>query len=275
MRRSEIALCGAVLAAVSMAAGPAYATAAIETVAAAGSYKVALAAVGGGAGVATVAVKKKSVVGTVGGILLGFGGLALGVVDPPGGTFYDGSLTVTYPSNLLKISASGWLGSWGNLGSPALPVNPDDWGNQFDVTLQDPNSDLSAIVDNGVPGQEQVSFTWTNPGGHAMPDPGPFNFFANVFTATANLHLSYLGTFASPPAGANFYVSSFQSSCTPPGNVSVPPLVTSCGETGTQYYSVTVPEPPAWSIMLLGLTALGAIRLYRRRSPRVQKGSCV
>jgi hypothetical protein len=71
--------------------------------AAAASATVAVAAVGGGATIVVQTNGWKAFFGAA----LATGGLALGVVDPPGGTFFDGSFTYNYPSSLFEVSELG------------------------------------------------------------------------------------------------------------------------------------------------------------------------
>jgi hypothetical protein len=70
--------------------------------AAAASATVAVAAVGGGATIVVQTNGWKAFFGAA----LATGGLALGVVDPPGGTFFDGSFTYNYPSSLFEVDLS-------------------------------------------------------------------------------------------------------------------------------------------------------------------------
>ena len=253
MRLIRSSLCGFALLAFCVIPSPVYATAALASVVAAGSYAVATAAVVGGTGVATVGVAKDNDTATKGGLLVAVGGLLVAVADPPAGIFYNGSFAITYPSNLLTISSPGWLGPWGvdpNL--PTLPVDPNEWGSEFVFTLQAPNSALSATINNTVPGTEQVSFNW-GANGFAVADSNPFNFFANLFTAKTDVAINYLGSANTPPPGANFYVSSWNVPCSPPGQSTIG----NCGETTTQYFEVSgIPEPSIWSIVLLGLLAV-------------------
>jgi PEP-CTERM motif len=263
MRQSNnLLLCGSIILGLSAIPSPTYATAFIFTFFSGASYKVAAGAIVGGTELATVSVNKGSNAGTVGGVVVASGGVLLGIVDPPGGgIFHNGSFMITYPSQFLGIYASGWLGQWGADASlPTLPVDSNQWGDGFQVALQDPNSALSATTNNAVAGEQQVSFDWgTN--GLSVANSDPFNFFATAFTARQELRVDFLGDSAdAPPAGANFYVSTPGFACSLAGQSSA----TTCGEETTQYFKLSpVPEPATWVLMLTGLATVGSAAWWR------------
>ncbi len=237
------------------------------------SHKVAITAITVGGGVATAGIVNKSWLGTVGGVLLGGGGVALSIVDPPAGTFYSGSFTFYYDTDLMKPTYSGWLGDWG--ADPSLlapPVDPNQWdgtnGNGTTVTLQQPNPNLSAaIMDDSINGLQTISFDWgTN--GYSTNSTEPFNFFATAFEFTSDVELKYLGDFAQPPSEANFYISTPGFQCTlAPDEITI----RTCGEPSTSYYSVrSVPEPSS----ILGASValgLGFGGLLKRKLAKNQK----
>ncbi len=256
MRATKLSFCGAALLAFSVIPDPA--RAAVATLPTAGaavaSSTVAVAAIGGGT---TVIVKTNGWSAFFGGVLA-TGGLALGVVDPPSGTFFSGSFTYMYPSSLLGVSEFGWMGSFGADPSlPALPVDPLTWGSGTSVTLQAPNSALTTTVDTTLPGQVTVSFD-AGSAGFSVPGSDPFNFFGVLFDAQHSFQAVDLGTANAPPPGANFFVSTSGFSCTPAGSV----LIQTCGESQTQYFELrSVPEPSTWILAALGFAAAGAIRM--------------
>jgi hypothetical protein len=227
--------------------------------AAAASATVAVAAVGGGATIVVQTNGWKAFFGAA----LATGGLALGVVDPPGGTFFDGSFTYNYPSSLFEVSELGWMGSFGaNPGLPALPVDPNAWGSGTSVTLQSSaNSALTATVNVSVPGQVTVSFS--DPSGFSVPASNPFNFFGVLFEAIQPLQVVALGMGPDPPPpGANLFVSTSGFSCTPAGST----LIETCGESETQYFELrAIPEPSTWVLASLGFATFGGVRMWRRQ----------
>jgi hypothetical protein len=251
LRAMKLSLCGAVLLALSSVPSRA-AVATLPTAGAAvASSTVAVAAIGGGT---TVIVKTSGWSAFFGGVLA-TGGFALGVVDPPSGTFFSGSFTYVYPSSLLGVDELGWMGSFGaNPGLPALPVDPLTWGSGTSVTLQGSNSALTTTVNTTVPGQVSVSFA--DAAGFAVPGSSPFNFFGVLFEAQHGFQAVDLGTADAPPPGANFYVSTPGFICTPPGSTKM----FTCGESSTQYFELrSIPEPSTWAMMLISFFGLGYV----------------
>ncbi len=211
----------------------------------------------------TIAVTTKSWWGVAGGVALGLGGIALGMVDPTPAKFYTGKFQIHYPSNLLQPGISGWLGDWGS--NPALqppPVDPKDWGTTESptlVTIQSPNSSLSANVTDDLNGLQIVNFDW-GPSGYTEQSPGPFHFFASSFISKENnLRGRLLGDFDAPPSDANFYISASEIICLPSDEV----VKQNCGEPQTSYYRLErVPSP----LPILGVSAtLGFSRKLRKR----------
>jgi hypothetical protein len=239
------------------------------------SLKVAAGAVVSGGVTATVAIAKDSWTGTLGGVLMGVGGVALGIVDPSGGIYYSGELTFHYDGSLMQPTKSGWLGDWGVDSSlPAPPTDPNLWdgpgGTGISVTLQQANPGLSttAMVDPAL-GLQSVTFDW-GPNGHQAGATDPLNIFATAFTFTHAAELKYLGDFAAPPPGAKFFVTTTGVTCRlpPPNNANV----SACSEPTTSYFSVTgVPEPGMMPLLTLLLAVPGAVRKLRRRTARATK----
>jgi hypothetical protein len=136
------------------------------------------------------------------GVLIAAGGIAIGAVDPPAGTFFNGRFTLQYPSDLIQVTNSGWLGDWGvNASLQPPPADPLTWPSGLPIVLQNPAAGLTASIDNSVSGSQTISFDW-GPSGH--PVDGPLNVFASVFEAKTDIILTFLGTAAAPPAGATF-----------------------------------------------------------------------
>src|SRR5271165_6194299 len=157
LNRSRVlksASCGAVLLALSVTPSPSHATATIVTGASALSYGVtATYAVGGsvlvGGGGAVVKYTSDSWWGDLLGDVLVVGGIAAAVVDPPAGTFYNGSWTIHYPSNLLQTYESGWLGDWGDKPSdPAPPAYPLGFPTAGTFVVHAPNPGLTTTTVN-------------------------------------------------------------------------------------------------------------------------------
>lgn len=233
------------------------------------SLKVAGGVVGSGAGVATAGIVAKNNVGIVGGLLLAAGGVALGFVDPPEGTFFSGTFAFHYDSSLMHVVNSGWLGSWGV--DPTLlppPVNPNLWdgptGQGITVALQQPNPNLSvSVVDNPQQALQTISFNWGT-AGHSADSTDPFNVFATAFQATKDVHMSFLGDFTQPPSGANLFVSTSGVTCIPAGDT----IIRTCGEPTTSFFRVeVVPEPSTWLMFATGLLGfLGYRRCWQKQA---------
>lgn len=224
------------------------------------SLKVAGGVAGAGATGIGVAAAAGSTWGVIGATLIGLGGVAIGVLDPPSGTFYDGSFNIRYDGSQFDFIGAGWMGDWGADASlPAFPLDPATW--DF-VVLQPPASGLTTSLTNDpAAGVLNITFDW-GASGHAVPGPEPFNLFGYLLQAKRPLSAISLGNAASPPPDANFYVASAALRCSLPND----DLVRPCGEATTEYYRVTtVPEPGAWALMLFGFAALG-IAMRRRRS---------
>jgi hypothetical protein len=217
-------------------------------------------AVAGTAGGVYIVVKSNSWYGTFGGTYLALGSIFVGGVDPDPATFYDGQFTFHYDAKLMRLRESGWLGDWGiNASLPPPPANRDDWYPGLTFALQDPAAGLSVVSSvDPINGLQSVSFDW-GPGGHTVPGTEPFNFFASAFEAKVDLVVTYMGTAATPPAGANFFVSSAGIRGTCPGEDTVKLQ----GHSETQYFKVSpVPEP---SMMVIGtLFGLGGLIAKRR-----------
>lgn len=231
------------------------------------SFATATAAIGAGA---TVVVKTEGFwKGLVGGVLA-VGGLALGFVDPPGGTFYSGMYMIHYNPAVMQVNSSGWLGSWGI--NPALTRPPVIPANST-FSLQAPNAGLAAsVVDDNVAGELTIDFDW-GPAGHIETED-EFNMFGALFEFTAPVQFEYLGDASSPPPGANFYVSMINEiQCQPDGGAAI----VSCGHPTTSYFRVTrkVDAPisvPAttnkyflFSVIIM-LLIFALIWLYRQKS---------
>lgn len=268
IRTLKPAICGVMLLALCVSSRPSYATATIVTGASALSYGVtATYAVGGsvvvgGAG-AVVKYSSDSWWGDLLGDVLVVGGIAAAVVDPPDGTFYTGSWTIHYPGNLLQAYESGWLGDWGNNPSdPAPPAYPLGFPVAGSFVVHAPNSGLATTtVNDPVSGLQTTTFDW-GPAGHAVDGTDPFNMFAALFQAKETVRLNYLGTSTSdaPAPGANFYITTPGVYCSVyPSNV-----ISECGESQTQYFSVT-PTPEPGTLLLLGSGVLGVSGFLRRR----------
>jgi hypothetical protein len=223
------------------------------------SLSAAGAIVTSGAGVITFAPPKWY--NSLAGLLIAAGGVTIGAIDPPSGTFLNGQFTIQYPANLVQVTSSGWLGDWGvNASLQPPPSDPFAWSDGMTIALQNPAAGLTAKIDNTVSGLQTVSFDW-GPSGHPIDDP--LNVFASAFEAKTDLNLTFLGTAAAPPAGANFFVSSAQFQCSLP---TIPPTVSSCGETQTSYFSMVVVPGPIAGAGLSGLiAACGALLILARR----------
>jgi hypothetical protein len=211
------------------------------------------------------------------GVAIAIGGGLLALADPPGGTFYDGSWSLHYPTDLLAVNTSGWLGDWGANGDPAPPVDlmPGDI-----FTVQPPNGGLTTnTVNDAAYGLLTTTFDWGS-AGHTESSSESFNFFAALFVAKENINVTLLGTGPAlgdvsadevgrdagdpGPFGSNFYITSPGVFCVPSNDR----IVRMCGEPVTQYYYVSVvPEPSAWFETILGVALLGAVcRLIRSRT---------
>jgi hypothetical protein len=227
-----------------------------------------------GAG-ATIAVKKEGWFATAVGGVVALGGVAVGLADPPSGIFYSGTFTYHYDSNVMEILNSGWLGFWGEDPTlPTPPVNPDLWDGQNGeptiITLQQPNSNLSASIVDDIPnGLRTISFDW-GATGHPEDSPDPFNFFATTFEFKKTAKITYLGDFTAPPSTANFFISNDTFKCSIP---TLPPpndtKIQECGEPVTSYFRVTpVPEPSSTlSLLALGTFFGAASTLKRKLNP--------
>jgi hypothetical protein len=208
------------------AAPPANAVATIETVVSAASVEVGATTVvtGGGAVAATGAVVttfSDSWWGKIGGALVFAGGAAIVILDPPSGTYFNGSWTIHYPSNLLSPGVYGWLGDWSNLpGAVAPPVDTVGTQTNLPLTFGPPSAGLatSTSIDTLL-GFETTSFDWGT-AGHAIPGSDPLNVFAAEFAPTETVTMQYLGSAAAgdpPPAGSNLFVTTPALVCRPPG----------------------------------------------------------
>jgi hypothetical protein len=220
---------------------------------------------------ATIAVKKEGWFATAVGGVVALGGVAVGLADPPSGIFYSGTFTYHYDSNVMEILNSGWLGSWG--ADPTLlapPVNPDLWdgpnGEPTIITLQQPNSNLSASIVDDIPnGLRTISFNWGSTG-HPEDSPDPFNFFATTFEFKKTAKITYLGDFTAPPPTANFFLSNDTFKCSIP---TLPPpddtIIKECGRPVTSYFLVTAVPDPSSILGLLALGTLGAASTLKRK----------
>jgi hypothetical protein len=201
----------------------------------------------------------------VGGVM-GLGGAVVLVLDPPQGTYYDGSFSIHYPGDLFQVSRTGWLGNWGADPSlPAPPANPSEWAPEFLVALQNPHPGLSTSITNDpLAGLLSGTFDW-GVNGHAVEGVDHFTFFAAEVVAKQDLAFRFLGNAAGPLPGANLYVSTPGFSCSPPGL----DLIGKCGEETTQYFEVSpIPEPSTLLLLGSALTGLGGAVFRRHRQTR-------
>jgi hypothetical protein len=204
------------------------------------------------------------------GVITVTAGTVVSIVDPPAGTFYNGSFTEFYDPSIVNVTSSGWLGSWG--ANPALPAPPADqssWpATGVPLNLQAPNAALSAsVLNDAQAGLETVTFDW-GPAGHEETSTGQFNFFATVFTLTTDATLTFLGEAPNgqPPPGANFYVLNSGLSCSLPNET----VISTCGEPTTQYYNISpVPGPIAGAGLPGLIVASGALLGWWRRRRKI------
>ena len=201
-----------------------------------------------------------AVAGFLGGVILTAGGVAISLVDPPGGTFFDGHFQLIYPDGLLTPIFSGWMGDWGlNPNLPPPPVNPLEWGTGIEFFIQPPAPGLDVNIDQSQPGVISVAFGW--PVGSPSSTSENFNFFATIFQINQDARAIYLGQHSEPPPGANNYVANTLIRCAPPGQN----LVSPCGNVSTGFYQITaIPLPPTAILLLTAIIFLAGVRRLRR-----------
>ncbi|MBK8751018.1 MAG: hypothetical protein IPL99_04990 [Candidatus Competibacteraceae bacterium] len=211
-------------------------------------------------------------------------GYAVGLVDPDPATFYDGTIVMTYPEDLLTFTGVGWFGNFAE--DPNLPVPPIVSTPFFDFDsatppgnfLQSPNPALT-VSTSATGGVVTIKFD-ANPSGVTV-DPGThFNLLSIVFQNTSGQELQWqvVPAQAGPVQAALSDSANFFSNpdlqvltCRPPSPDpnSVP---VQCGDTepANRYQVFAVPEPETlWLfatsfVGLLGYRSGSGSRILRR-----------
>jgi hypothetical protein len=225
------------------------------------SYGGSVALAGSGGFATGYGISKPNIWSFLGGVVAVAGALTIGVVDPSAATFYSGSVQFHYDPLLLEVHEIGWLGDWGVDPSKAAPPTDENLWDGITIFLQQPAPGLVVqTTNNPATGLADVTFDW-GPDGKTAATPDPFNMLGIGFRVLRTSHITYLGDFASPPPGANLFVSSPTGvTCTVPED---PNTMRLCGEPTTSYFRIQeVPEPNA--APLLAAAALGLIGLRKK-----------
>jgi hypothetical protein len=177
----------------------------------------------------------------------------LGIVDPPSGTFYSGTIVIDYPENLLAVSGVGWFGNFAV--DPTVPAPPVSTTPFFDVSSspynfnQSPNSGLTVSTTNsgGV-----LTLSFNAPNGISVDSGTEFNLLAVTFQNISGSDLAW--NVVGPHGQANFFDNAAQQTLTCRPDPTFPTPVT-CGENtpANRYFVTPVPEPRSLPVLMLAL----------------------
>jgi len=153
-------------------------------------------AFGATAAVPTFGIAATSIVVGAGAVLGGgrktrLAGFVVGVVDPASATFYDGVISISYPSDLLVVTGVGWFGSFTEnitITVPNPPTIPPSFNGAQFVSQSVPSTlQLGQTASVSITLRNSGTTTWTAADNYRLGTQNPQD--STLWTGVTRLYL--------------------------------------------------------------------------------------